>query len=158
MPKVLVVGERCHTPDLHPEKERRYAWLWDARPMKCVMTFPAFDGDSLACRRARSLFPGAHLSNLLSPQARAGGWDPKLAKFVAQLVHGWAVEKGARLALLGRRVADAFFPGGEVPLGALRAVDGVPYLTVPHPSGLCREWNDPEKVKKITGAAAEFCR
>lgn len=155
--KVLAVGERCHAPDQLPCEERHRAWLWDAHPLSCVLKFPAFLGDTPACRRARALLPGARFVNLLSPAAKAGAWDARLAKFVAPAVHAWAAGKGMRVALLGRRVAVAFL-GGDVPLGAIRTVGGVPYLVLPHPSGLCREWNDDTKTKEYRRLALEFCR
>jgi hypothetical protein len=50
--------------------------------------------------------------------------------------------------LLGRKVADAF--GLDIPFFSGYALDGGPfkYYLIPHPSGLCREWNAPDAVQR----------
>lgn len=154
--RVLAVGERCHVPLLSSAAEERIARLWDQAPLRCVLTFPAFAGVTPTCVRARHLLPGARFCNLLPPSPRPGLWDARLARHVAPLVHGWAAENACKVALLGRRVTAAFL-GAEVPLGVTRGVEGVVYLTLPHPSGLSRLWNDEAGVERYRTMAREFC-
>jgi uracil-DNA glycosylase len=59
------------------------------------------------------------------------------------------VERGQRVVFLGKRVASAF-PAVDARtwwhwnvLGGEWSVAGIAYVTIPHPSGIVRTWNDP---------------
>lgn len=53
------------------------------------------------------------------------------------------------IVMLGRKVAKAFGYDGPA-----YTRDGL-LVAIPHPSGLCREWNDPEAVPRVRALLAE---
>lgn len=60
-------------------------------------------------------------------------------------------EPAVRLVLCGRRVADAFARVLEAPADPWfqrRYWAGIEYAAIPHPSGRCREYNDPANVAR----------
>lgn len=76
-----------------------------------------------------------------------GEWSLSRARRVAQeLVHG-----GAKCILLGARVCSAF----GVPYAPYGA-SGDRLLVLPHPSGLCRVWNQQDAVGRARNAVVEF--
>lgn len=106
---------------------------------------PAFSGGGSSSRRLESLL-GAPVLMVASATNLLDGppWDRALAREKAWAIcsswSGWIV-------VCGRRAADAF----DVP-DFLRWHGMVG--AIPHPSGRCRYWNDPEYVE----AAREFLR
>jgi uracil-DNA glycosylase len=80
-------------------------------------------------------------------------WDRALAATAALEVIS---EHPDALLLLGRRVAAAFGITSP-PLTRLRdEVWGTDVLLVPHPSGRCRWWNDPDNAAAARGALRWF--
>lgn len=75
-----------------------------------------------------------------APQARQGAQD-LLARY-----------PGVPFVLLGRKVAGAF---GRPDLGPF-AMDGL-LVSIPHPSGLCREWGQPGAVERARSLLREAC-
>jgi len=71
-----------------------------------------------------------------------GRWDAERARREAARLQSRAAP-GSALVLLGARVASAFRV--PTPFRVSRA-DGVHVLSLPHPSGRCRTWNDPSAV------------
>jgi hypothetical protein len=65
-----------------------------------------------------------------------GKWDMRLARRWAQELRTWP----APIILLGSKVARAF---EFVPFEPFTVQDGGKTLILPHPSGLCRMWNEP---------------
>lgn len=65
-----------------------------------------------------------------------GGWDARKAREAARQLVGWR----APVVLLGAKVARAF---GIDPFEPFTVLDDRKVLVLPHPSGLCRSWNDP---------------
>jgi hypothetical protein len=62
-----------------------------------------------------------------------------------------AGEPRTRLVLCGRRVVDAFVDVLEMPSDPWfqrRVWAGIEYAAIPHPSGRCREYNDPANVAR----------
>ena len=74
--------------------------------------------------------------NLCPPGRGDDHWPRGFAAEVAKIVRGLDTGK---VFLLGRRVQEAFGIDRGVPYGTL--IDGR-FLCLPHPSGLCRVWND----------------
>ena len=80
--------------------------------------------------------------------SRGMEWDRHRATTKASLLRGSLMACGERavIVLLGRRVAEAFgyrrefFTLGEEPIGRLA------YVSLPHPSGRSRVWNDEASV------------
>lgn len=100
--------------------------------------------------------------NLLPPYPECGRWDAtaaalNAAAFMPEL-HRFRV-----IVLLGRRVADAFAVegAGELPpqLGSVVHVTHGPLsrrvLLLPHPSGLCRMWNDEKFMERARRLVAD---
>ncbi len=130
--RVAVVGERRNGPRVRG---------WD-------MWSPAFDGDARSRDKLRTI--GLDLDvhdsfNLLPPAPQSIKWCPGEAEFRAGILRRDAWDL---LVLLGGRVARAF--GVRGPYGPKFGRMTVPGLVVvPHPSGLCRWWNDPNDVRRL---------
>jgi hypothetical protein len=96
--------------------------------------------------------------NLLTraPRERAA-WDAEArerAHRVAGRTHALAMAHGWRLVLAGARVCHCFGVTYE-PL-AVGPMDGVEYLVIPHPSGMCRWWNEGANRDAARQAFADF--
>lgn len=97
--------------------------------------------------------------NLLWPSPVAGEWSSTEAARVAQAIRP-QVEQYDWALLFGKRVCDAF--GVPFEIGDATWFDPAApaiYVPLPHPSGRCREWNDPNVcglARQIAGAINEF--
>ena len=80
----------------------------------------------------------------------ADKWSMAEARWRAAELRTW---KGP-LLLFGAKVARAF---GFDPFGPFTVADGGKTLVLPHPSGLCRMWNDPDAVPRARVLVAEVC-
>jgi hypothetical protein len=82
-------------------------------------------------------------------------WDVAEARVSAQsLLERRAA--GTGFVLLGRKAEDVF--GWVYPRYEVRYIHPYYMLSLPHPSGLCREWNDPHNVVKARLAWADLRR
>ncbi len=77
-----------------------------------------------------------------------GRWDMCLARKRAQELRTW----GAPIVLLGSKVARAF---GHDPFEPFTVADGGKTLVLPHPSGLCRLWNEAGAVDRARSLVAQ---
>lgn len=104
--------------------------------------------------RLRRLVLGLPRRVYLGPAIRrhnlcVGRWSMPAARDAAARLHEPYPE--ATFVLLGRKVAAAF---GFAHVAAFsRAEDR--YVLIPHPSGLCREWADPQAVPRVRALLAE---
>lgn len=57
-----------------------------------------------------------------------------------------------RFILLGSKVCKAW----ETPFIPFSVIDGGTCLVLPHPSGLCRIWNEPDAIARARDAVAQF--
>lgn len=84
----------------------------------------------------------------------SGSWDVRQARVRAK-----AIEDELRpvVVLLGRKVAKAFGMATReaFTLAACCSDSPTKFVLLPHPSGLCREWNDPSAVTRAR-ALLEF--
>ena len=110
----------------------------------------------LSARDYLRVFPDRR--NLLPPKTK---WSAPLARRGADDVLR-AAPPGAVLVLLGARVSAAlgvdYRSGLYLPRMAHVGAD-VPrrrvVLVLPHPSGRCREWNDPQTAERVRSALRE---
>jgi hypothetical protein len=127
-----------------------------ADPADALYPYPP----NCAGERLQRLVFGVSLGSYLHDYERvnlceSGRWSTKVARERAYEVGIRASLLDARVVMLGRKVADAFdhsFTG--VPREPFTAMG--PYVLLPHPSGRCREWNDPasfERARKVLRAA-----
>jgi hypothetical protein len=77
-------------------------------------------------------------------------WNDSEARELARKVR----RPGRRLVLLGRRVARIFGLGGLEFFQRIEK-DGVVFFLLPHPSGLCRVWNDPDSSVRARSLLTE---
>jgi hypothetical protein len=170
---VLAVAERAHVPDMSARAEARYARTW------VPWAKPALAWPGATQRRWEALLAGAQVTrvvNLLPPARAAGAWDAADAAVLAVQILHWATQQQgtfargeeAQLIFLGRRVERAFLGvRGPQPWG--RPYD-LPFddeagdwygavwcMTIPHPSGRNREYNDPVIRARVQRALARFC-
>lgn len=107
--------------------------------------YPAPDGCS--GHRLCCLILGMHRHDYLSAFERAnlcvGKWSLKAARLETQKYSG-------RLILLGSKVASAF----GYPFSPFRRYGH--HLILPHPSGLCRLWNEPMAFASAMIAVSEL--
>jgi len=98
-----------------------------------------------------------HLVNLLSHfpgKARFGKADDFPLSLAREKAKGFDFSKYDVVIMLGRNVQKAL----EISLPWLgkRERDGTIFFALPHPSGLCRWWNDPSNVEKASRALREI--
>lgn len=87
--------------------------------------------------------------NLLPP-SRFLDWNNTMARHVAACISQALLERFSRIVLCGRRVQRAFFNVRP----DLKVWNRGSWFCIPHPSGLCHEWNDPAilaHVKRMLG-------
>lgn len=80
-----------------------------------------------------------------------GRWELRSARVAA--VHLKTERLGGIVVLLGRKVQDAFRLSGLAPFTA-HARDGLVYAILPHPSGLCRLWKEPDSAERARRCVA----
>lgn len=114
--------------------------------------YPAPDGCS--GHRLCCLILGMSRHDYLDAFERAnlchGKWSMPLARKRARELFAHP----APLILLGAKVARAF---EFVPFQALMIGDGGKTLVLPHPSGLCRLWNEPGMIDRTREAVLSLC-
>jgi len=120
-PRVVVVGE------VNP---------YGADPSLALYHLPRrASGDRF--RTIAGLSDADYLRHLARRNLCLGRWEARSARLAAQAVLGEGFEV---CVLLGRRVADAF--GGNASFYLVQR-EGRLLLSLPHPSGRCRVWNEP---------------
>lgn len=81
---------------------------------------------------------------------RVAKWPREFAEQQAQNLSS-SLLRDCNLVLCGRKVAKAFgVPSKQPWLEWTRSAWGPRVAVIPHPSGLCREYNDPEFVKRAS--------
>jgi hypothetical protein len=108
-------------------------------------------GDRL--RRLLDLTDVQYLAAFARANLCAGRWDAREARVAAEELADAASEVGAPLVLLGRKVAGAFGLAAAPPFSRASVGASAAYL-VPHPSGRCREWNDPASAARLRSLLA----
>ncbi len=79
-------------------------------------------------------------------------WKPTDGRAAAQRMFGET--NGAPLILLGKKVTAAF--DRALPPWHLVQLNGSTVLSLPHPSGLCREWYKPGMVERARDAVVNL--
>lgn len=77
-------------------------------------------------------------------------WSAPRARQAARII--LATREPKRVVLLGQKVADAFEV--RAPRFSVVRQAGVRYAIIPHPSGLCRVWNEAHAVPRARAAVA----
>ena len=107
-------------------------------------------GDRL-CRLVMGLEPREYLRRFDRVNLCPEKWSAPLSRINAQRIRAGDHE---RFVLLGTKVADAFGFKKVEPFGY--AVEGdKSFALLPHPSGLCREWNKPGAFDRARGVLRE---
>lgn len=83
-----------------------------------------------------------------------GKWEALKARDAARALR--LDNAGRQMILLGRKVAGAF-GFRDVPFFSRPSTDGR-FLLLPHPSGLCRVWNEPENQLRARELVADTIR
>ena len=114
--------------------------------------YPAPDGCSgqRLCCLILGMRRKAYLESFRRVNLCDGTWDRSIAANRA----GELRDSGGPLILLGRKVAASFDLGGFAPFTIVEC--GL-FLLLPHPSGLCRQWNEPGAFERARTLVAEVC-
>ena len=103
----------------------------------------------LVCALRRPTYLALHRVNLCD-----GRWSMKSARAKAEKLTltgaPWNV-----VVMLGRKVADAF--GYRDGFFSVRRDEVFTLVSLPHPSGLCREWNRPHAFQTARSLLQEAC-
>lgn len=155
--KILVVGERRNS-EWSPILNGLSDWRWTEETFR----LPAFP-DALSRSKLKSA--GVDLDsgdvdvvNLLPPAPQSVKWDRARATKIARLLDTSDYDL---LMLTGGRVAAAFGVCGPYGPKFGKIVDSVSDIrtvVVPHPSGLCRFWNDGTDVSRLKRKVVRLCR
>jgi hypothetical protein len=137
---VVLVGERANGHESpaydFPSRLRRGAFEWGACRERLLSLGLRWD-------LALNLLPAQR-----TREAQWRGPDQLSAQRVARESVRWAREGGHRLVIAGRRACWAYGARWE-PLAVGRTslpAGEVTACVIPHPSGLCRWWNDAENL------------
>lgn len=99
------------------------------------------------CSKVMGMSKSAYLDAFDRMNLCNGKWRVREARDTAQMVWSHSVDiKRPAIILLGRKVAAAFQSerrGVPPPFTLVDDATGVKVVYLPHPSGLCREWNAP---------------
>lgn len=148
MPVTLLVGERMNLP-----RRDRDDWRDPASWYGSSLLIGAFHDVRSRAKLDRlgvDLDAGETVAmNLTPPGPQGWPWDAEAAAAVARLAE--ADPRWGRLLLCGRRVAAAFGHRTARVWGS--TLGRLTFL--PHPSGLCRFWNDPSAVEACRELLAE---
>jgi hypothetical protein len=157
---VLLIAERANTDKWKPPRDWRT--LSPEQHAKLLLALGAFKSDmggaSLGARKLEQCGLKWDAALNLCYPSKGVPWDTEQASQAALAVQGILFPKVKLVILCGARVVRAFgvpydyvsrkWPGGPV------------VMQVPHPSGLCRAWNDPntyERVRERYEAALKSC-
>jgi hypothetical protein len=153
--RIVLVGERAVGGP----------WPW-AEGLRCADWFDV--SVRLSCFRrkcaGRGKLEGVGLRgydclNLVPPSPLVGDWDSRLARTYGERLSDWLVGRYSRAVLLGRRASDAALGYGAEFLTEHSVDDGaVRLLTLAHPSGQSRWWNDRDNWYAAAEAIEEFLR
>jgi hypothetical protein len=143
MLKPLLVGE------LNP---------YGADPKFALYPFPRGAAGDRLCRLIMGLSGGEYMARFDRVNLCAGRWSVRDARAMANRLSREAEERPA-IVLLGRKVSDAFgieyepftVKRGRERAGAWRTT----VVVLPHPSGLCRTWNETGAIDRARAALVE---
>ncbi len=145
-PGPVLVGE------LNPYGDRPYFALYDE---------PITSAGGRMCRLVCGLHPRTYRA-LDRVNLCTGKWSAPASRSRAASLRVTYV--GRVLVLLGRKVQAAFGtpdtdPYTILPWGGAGPIpgDGTRLVILPHPSGLCREWNVPGALLRARGVLARAC-
>lgn len=138
MSKPLIVGE------LNP---------YGSDPRYALFPFPLHaTGGRL--RKILGLSLSAYMNGFDKMNLCTGRWSqPEARRKAAEVM----LQSRTPIVLLGRKVAGAFFPAGPpepFTVAHETRFSVAPVYLIPHPSGMCREWNDPQAIPKVRALLA----
>lgn len=119
--------------------------------------FPAPDGTA-GHRLAVKVFGlsrGDYLSRFYRANLCAGKWGAAEARATARGIVAASQQRARVIVLLGRKVAEAF----ELEYAPFSRTIALGYnlvIMLPHPSGRCRAWNDPDSYASARAAMGEL--
>lgn len=125
-------------------------------PRHALFPYPEHSAGGRLCRLVLQLETGAYMRLFdranLCPTSK---WSVRTARATAQAIEALRWTEPRPLVLLGRKVVAAFEPwGGQAP-APFTVYHGVrDYYVLPHPSGLCREWNVPGAFERARALLA----
>lgn len=118
----------------------------DSDPRLALYPVPLSGAGGRLCHKVMGLSPEEYLTRFDRVNLCAGEWDPEAAEQRASELLDARPRGGRVLVLLGRKVAMAFgFSRTDDAFTVSPRSDSrrYTYVLLPHPSGLCREWNEP---------------
>lgn len=130
----LLVGE------LNPLGSRPEYALWPA---------PVNSAGWRLCYRILELTPLEYLRRFARINLCVGRWDLGAARAMAR-----SLTDGGVKVLLGKKVCQAF----RLPYAPFAVLEEGRYVVLPHPSGLCRTWNEPAAAGMARHVLKDYLR
>ena len=120
-------------------------------PRRALYPLPKNSAGGRLCRKVLGLGPVEYLRRFDRRNLCVGSWTNRAARAAASEIAA-NLKPDSKLVLLGAKVCAAF--GWRYEPFDLRLVgaDLVPLVILPHPSGRCRTWNDPDSYHRAREA------
>jgi hypothetical protein len=123
---------------------------WGSDPHFALYPAPNGSAGHRLCRAILGIARATYLEVFTRVNLCDGGWSTRAARRRASEMRAESAERD-RLVLLGARVAAAF----DLPFRPFETF-GEDALVLPHPSGRCRIWNDPDSIARARIALRQF--
>jgi len=130
---------------------------YGADPKYALYPLPEHSAGGRLCAAILGLSRLEYLRRFDRVNLCVGKWTMAEARKTAKSIRGDGslFPGGERtVVLLGRKVATAFDLGVHPPFSVVKGLAST-YVLLPHPSGLCREWNTPGAVDKARSTLRE---
>lgn len=151
--------DNCPEPADNPVENPGPVLVGELNPYGADPRLALFDEPAhSAGGRMRRLICGLHPSTyraLSRYNLCVGTWDSSRA--LAKALHLQRSCRGRLLILLGRKVSASFGLHRVAPFTLVRPDDDTRMLLLPHPSGRCRVWSDPQALLLARGALQRAC-
>ena len=112
---------------------------YGADPKYALYPLPEGASGDRLCRLVMGLQRAEYLRRFDRVNLCVGKWSMRAARVKSAEIE---CQTPRTLVFLGRKVATAFNSGHHPPFSIVE-VGGIRAVLLPHPSGLCREWNEP---------------
>ncbi len=131
---------------------------YGADPRYALFPYPERSAGGRLCHKILQTHRADYLRRFDRVNLCTGSWSLKEARLRAYTLWQERQQPGndGKLILLGTKVAAAFAHHLTGDFGRPFETVGAQVLVLPHPSGLCRLWNEPGAYERARDAVAAF--